>query len=129
MPVFKIDFNLIEKSLKQLSIELKQNNETLVSNELINELKLTNDLSLNTIKYANKTLVKRLMTLSNQTINGLHLIEGNSDLIPDQYEGGFKLWEGLHDIINYLIEFNIINNYISDEKLNILEVNIDSIHF
>jgi hypothetical protein len=115
MPVLKIDFNSIQNNLKQL----------LKNNELINELKITNDLSLKTIKYANNVLVKQLINISNEVNHSLDVIEGNSDLIPNQYEGGFKLWESLEDLINYLSQFNIIDNYLSHKNVNILEVNIN----
>jgi hypothetical protein len=124
MPVLKMDFNSIQNNLKQL----------LKNNELINELKITNDLSLKTIKYANNVLVKQLINISNkldsnEVKDSLDVIEGNSDLIPNQYEGGFKLWQSLEDLINYLSQFNIIDNYLSHKNVNILEVNINLFDF
>jgi len=34
----------------------------------------------------------------------------NSDLIPGTYEGGFKLWECTHDLLDYLSKNNILFN-------------------
>ena len=109
MPFLNINYNLFNK---QLFIE---NN--------FNELKIKNDLSL---KYATKQLIRQLMNdcneKSDQNIKTIEVIEGNSDLIVNEYEGGFKVWEGLEDIIDYFIQYNVLNHFSNHQNLNVLEV-------
>ena len=60
------------------------------------------------------------------------LLNGTTDLIPNQYEGGFKVWEGLYDLIDYIANNNqVLNKLVSDlsvnsqqEFVNILDVRL-----
>ena len=52
------------------------------------------------------------------------LLNGNTDLIPNQYEGGFKLWEGLLDLIDYINQNSILDSVANGKnELDILDVN------
>ena len=52
-----------------------------------------------------------------------NLLKGDSDLIPNEYEGGFKIWEGLVDIVRYLKgNPNFLEDFSKRESLNILDV-------
>ncbi|OTF73172.1 histidine protein methyltransferase 1-like protein [Euroglyphus maynei] len=42
-------------------------------------------------------------------------LESNVDVIPDEYEGGFKIWEGLFDLIDYF----------EQDKFDFTELNAD----
>ena len=54
------------------------------------------------------------------------ILNGNTDLIPNQYEGGFKIWEGLFDLIEYLKSNTLINEnnrlFQEQDEINILDV-------
>lgn len=111
MPIFKFDSDLIENN-KHLFNE----------NDLINEMQIKNDSSVKSLKFANKDLIKQFITNSNNNLDSIEVLNGKSDLISNQYEGGFKVWEGLKDLINYFIEFNVLKQYSCHQTLNVLEV-------
>lgn len=51
------------------------------------------------------------------------LLNGNTDLIPNQYEGGFKLWEGLLDLIDYINQNSILDSVANGKnELDILDL-------
>eukprot|EP00879_Flechtneria_rotunda_P004231 GHRR01004479.1.p1 GENE.GHRR01004479.1~~GHRR01004479.1.p1 ORF type:complete len:304 (+),score=70.11 GHRR01004479.1:120-1031(+) len=62
--------------------------------EQLSEVQLLNSISLQKGTISSK----RAATMLN--VPELH----NSDLVPQKYEGGFKLWEGAIDLCNYLIQ-------------------------
>ena len=117
MPSLTIDYNSLLKLYNTSIDELNKTNE-------INELKVKSDSSIERLFYANQEFVKQLISSSNndKKDENIDLIEGNTDLIANQYEGGFKLWEGLYDIIDYLSQFKVLENYPKFENLNVLEV-------
>ena len=90
----------------------------------VNQFQIKGESGANQLVYGSQKLVKQLINGSNddKSDQNIDLIEGNTDLIANQYEGGFKLWEGLYDIIEYFNEFKILNNYSNHKNLNILEV-------
>lgn len=65
----------------------------------------------------------------NDEIKSLSSIINNSnDVIPQEYEGGFKIWEGSGDLINYLNQTKLISSEKSillgpdGKTVNILDV-------
>jgi len=54
------------------------------------------------------------------------VIDGNTDLITNEYEGGYKIWEGLHDLIDYFIDFKVVDNFANHQGLHVLELGCGS---
>lgn len=56
------------------------------------------------------------------------ILNGNTDLIPNQYEGGFKVWEGLFDLIDYFQCHQLLSSaqplFKEDRVINILDVSL-----
>src|SRR5579875_1737980 len=115
MPAFKVDYNLFD-TFKHLFND----------KQLVNELKVESHVPLKEpLRYANQELVKQLIHSSDNDSNKVQtkhqLIDGNTDLIVNQYEGGFKLWEGMYDLINYFGRSDVLDQF-GDSPITILEV-------
>lgn len=112
MPIIDVDY-IYEDLVKEAGDDLKS----------VNHLKVDIGGKQIVLKYANQDLVKRLMATSHDTNKDkFQVINGNSDVIVDQYEGGFKLWEGLYDLIKYISTQNQLGQLADKKPINILEV-------
>ncbi|CAG2162737.1 unnamed protein product [Oppiella nova] len=114
MPDLKVDYKCIENNLKAF----------LSDRSLTSDLQILNDLSVKPIKYANPELIKLFIRNHNddkELKSPVDLIDGNTDLITNEYEGGYKIWEGLHDLIDYFIDFKVVDNFANHQGLHVLE--------
>lgn len=107
MTFLNIDFDLISNYFEENkdSVDLKILKLKLIDNYLI--------------KYSSESLMKQLILKNNSKC--FDYFESSSDLVPNQYEGGFKVWEGTMDLIQYLDENKILEQF-KDTKIKILEV-------
>lgn len=66
------------------------------------QLKTTSSSQVPNLNYVPKSFVKKLIESSGQSVNHVKGISTNTDLIPSEYEGGFKVWESTSDLIEFL---------------------------
>ena len=117
MPVIEVDYEFGD-TFKEALNDRQMVNKLKVK---INESKSDEFKVVPSLMYANNELVKRLMMASDNQ-HKQQLIDGNSDLIANLYEGGFKLWEGLNDLVEYLGQSKELDYLTNSNNVNILEV-------
>lgn len=101
------------------------------SGDLVKQLHLPNCEV--TLKYATSSLIEKLVEKWDKNdpepcgesgsdqldLKSVLGCKSQSDLIPNQYEGGFKVWECTNDLIQFIHQKNVAN---STSNLKILEV-------
>lgn len=87
------------------------------SSETVQDEREVRRYNLLNLKYASHDFVLRLLKENNESESSCSP-DLNTDLVPNQYEGGFKLWESTADLITYLSK----NQQLIRSNLRILDV-------
>ena len=91
---------------------------------LDHSLQLKTDIG--NLNYVKLNFVKNIFELTGCLSNS---IDGISDVIPGEYEGGFKVWESTTDLVNLIAAMgdDVKNKRVLDVSNNIPLVNSNSI--